>query len=241
MAKYLVKFDFETLIQETNLDELTNSNDRIISDSIDSGVEEVAGYIRHRYDFDQVFRAVIPFTATTAFVVDDRVFWSETAWDSATIYNDTDLVSFTDNIYQANDTTVAGESPSTTPAKWDLRAENNTFYTCILASTGNLPSDATYFTEGDNRNQKIKEVTIDVVLYNIHSRIAPRDIPDVRRTRYDGFGNKKDSGNALDFLEKVQNGRITLDLPVIVEDDGTTSQNTERFSYGTSSNANYNY
>jgi hypothetical protein len=245
MNKYLVKYDFQTLITEDGLDQLTNENNRVVTDAIDSAVEEVAGYIRHRYDYDQVFRTVIPFSATTAFVVGDRVFWDETAWDETLIYQIGDTVSFdagtdpdqTDKIYQALEVTVAGDSPATEPTKWELLAENNTFYTCIVNSTGNIPTTVANFTAGDNRNAKIREITIDVVLYNIHSRLSPHNIPDVRRTRYDGFGNQNNSGNALRFLEKVQKGTVTLDLPVITP----IEQNSERISYGTSSNLKYNY
>jgi len=43
------------------------------------------------------------------------------AWASGTVYNSGDVVFFADDniYYKANATTVAGESPSTTPAKWD--------------------------------------------------------------------------------------------------------------------------
>ncbi|MCK5615325.1 hypothetical protein KAR91_76380, partial [Candidatus Pacearchaeota archaeon] len=72
---------------------------------------------------------------------------------------------------------------------------------------------------------------------NIHSKISPRNIPEVRRIRYDGGGNKNDSENAITWLVKVQKGQVTPDLPVITP----IVQNSERVSFGTSSNANYNY
>jgi hypothetical protein len=238
MSKFLVKYDFNTLIDETNVDELTNSSDRLLDDAIDAAVEEVAGYIRHRYDEAIVFKVVQDFLLATTYAVDDRVFWSETAWAAATVYTSGDLISFTDsNIYQANDTTTAGESPTTTPSKWDLRAENNTFYTCILAGSGVLPSVTASFTAEDNRNAKIVQVTIDITLYNIHSKTSPRNIPDVRRVRYDGFGNKNDSENAIRYLEKVQKGDIMPDLTAITPN----VQSGERFSYGASSNTAFKY
>lgn len=234
MNKFLVKYDFQTLIKQDNLDELTDDFDRVYQDSIDSAVEEVAGYVRHRYDFDQVFRVVIPYADATAFVVGDRVYWTEEAYDTTITYTIGQRVSFEENIYSSIGTSTPGVF---VPAEWTLLAEDNTFYTCILDSTGVLPTVTASFTTGDNRNAKIKEVTIDVVLYNIHSRLSPMNIPDVRRTRYDGFGNQNDSGNALRYLSKVQKGDITPDLPVIIP----IEQNSERISYGTSSNLKYNY
>ena len=245
MNKFLVKYDFKTLIDEDNLNELTDTNDRLLNDAMDAAIEKVAGYIRHRYDYDQVFKAVQPYADGTAFVEDDRVYWDATAWDAGTVYNSGDIVSIDtgteanedEKIYQANDTTVAGESPLTTPAKWDFLADNNTFYTCSEDSTGNLPTDTTYFTAGDNRNPLVKEITIDVVLYNIHSKISPRNIPDVRRVRYDGTGNLKEGDSAIATLMQIQKGVITLDLPIIVP----TVQNTEAISVVTQSTADHNY
>ena len=234
MNKFLVKYDFETLIKEDNFDELTEGFDRVYQDSIDSAIEEVAGYIRHRYDFDQVFRVVIPYADATAFVVDDRVFWSEDEFSEETTYTIGQRVSYSSNIYSSIGTSTPGAFD---PDEWTLLAENNTFYTCILGSTGVLPSVDTSFTLGDNRNAKIKEVVIDVLLYNIHSRLSPMNIPDVRRTRYDGNGNQNDSGNALRYLTKVQKGDITPNLPVI----DPIVQNSERISYGVSSNTKHNY
>jgi hypothetical protein len=234
MNKFLVKFDFETLIDEDNIDQITKSNDRTLTDAIDSAVEEVAGYIRHRYDFDQVFKVVIPYNDATAFVVGDRVYWSEAAYSETASYTIGQRVSYNNNIYSAIGTPTVGPF---LPAEWNLLTENNTFYTCISASTGNLPTNTTYFTAGDNRNPKIKEITVDVTLYNIHSKISPRNIPDVRRVRYDGFGNKNDSENAIRYLEKVQKGQITPDLPVI----DPVVQNTERFSYGITSDTKHSY
>jgi len=234
MNKFLTKYDFETLIDEKNIDEITDSNDRTLFDSIDEAIEEVAGYIRHRYDFDKVFRVVIPYADLTAFVIDDRVYWSETAYDPTAEYVTGDRISESGNIYEANQTVPAEAFDA---SKWSLLAENNSFYTCTAISTGNLPTDTDYFSVGDNRNSKIKQVTIDVTLYNIHSKITTRNIPDVRRVRYDGFGNKNDSENAIRYLEKVQKGQITPNLPVIEPD----TQSSQRIAYGVTSNSNHNY
>jgi hypothetical protein len=235
MEKFLVKYDFQTLIDEDNLNELSDNNDRLVEKAIDSAVEKVAGYIRHRYDFAKVFKAVKTFSITAAYTVDDRIFWSPNAYQETT-YIVGEVVSYQDNIYQCNTPVTAGEPFDS--AKWTLLAENNTFYTCIADTTaGILPTDTNYFTAGDNRNPLIVEYTVDIVLYNIHSKISPRAIPDVRRTRYDGFGNLKEGDSAIASLIQVQKGNVTLDLPVIEP----TVQNTERVAYGSSPSSNFSY
>jgi len=248
MSKYLVKYDFFSLIQETYLNEVTNVTDRLINDSIDEAVEEAAGYIRHRYDYDQVFKVVQEWSESATYKVNDRIFWSAITYDSTLTYSTDDQVSFNigtspvidEKIYIANDSVAAGETPLTTPAKWDLKADNNTFYTCTVATVaGDLPTDTAKFTAGDDRNKKLKTVVVDICLYNLFSRITPKSIPTVRLIRYDGNGDKAKSENAISWLEKVQKGNITPDLPVLLDDDGESEQNTERFSYGSSPQTAY--
>jgi len=250
MDKFLVKYDFETLIQEINLDEITNSTDRLINDSIDEAISEAAGYIRNRYDEDKAFRVVQTYSKTATYAIGDRVFWSPTAYNPLSTYVTGDQISFDigtspvidEKIYIANQSVNAGETPLTHPAKWDFKADNNTFYVCKAATIdGDLPTDTLKFTIGDNREPKLKTVVIDIVLYNIHSRITPRDIPEIRQIRYDGAGNKDKSEHAIGWLEKVQKGIITPNLDVKVDEDGLTEQNTERFSFGTSTTNPYKY
>ena len=234
MSNFLVKYDFSTLIDGENLDEITDGNDQLLEGAVMSAVEEVAGYIRHRYDAGEVFREVVGYSDTASYSEGDRVFWSETVFSDTTSYSLGDRVSFDGDIYMANTVVSPGQFD---PLEWDFLAVNNTFYTSLQATVGNLPVDPLYFSAGDNRNPKIKEVTIDVALYNIHSKISPRNIPDVRRVRYDGFGNKNDSENAIRYLEKVQKGQIMPDLPAITPN----VQNTERWAYGISPTKKYNY
>jgi hypothetical protein len=250
MDKFLVKYDFETSIKEDNLDEITELTDRILFDAIDEAVSEAAGYIRHRYDESKAFKLVQTYSKTATYAIDDRVFWSPTAYDATAIYVSGDQISFdigtsptvNEKIYIANQAVAAGETPLTNPSKWDLKADNNTFYTCTAVTlAGDLPTDTAKFTAGDNREPKLKTVVVDITLYNIHSRITPRDVPEIRSIRYDGGGNKDKSEHAISWLEKVQKGTITPDLDVKVDDNGDTEQNTERFSYGSSPTTSYKY
>jgi len=42
----------------------------------------------------------------------------------------------------------------------------------------------TYFTKGDNRNQQMVAYMIDVMVYRMYSRIAPKNIPEDRESNY---------------------------------------------------------
>ena len=103
-------------------------------------------------------------------------------WDATKAYTEGELVAFptiTDPIYSATQATAAGESPTTAAAKW---------------------------TAGDTRNALIKMYLIDLTLYHLHSRINPRNIPELRLTRRD---------EAITWLKMVNEGKITTDLPVL--------------------------
>lgn len=112
-------------------------------------------------------------------------------------------------------------------------------YVAIVAGGTDL-TDTDYFTQKDSRNPKLVEVLVDIVLYNIHSRINPKSVPTQRKIRYDG-DDPEQRGGAIGWLKNVQKGSITPDLPVITDEDGETPQNTESVAYGTSSNTAYGY
>lgn len=66
--------------------------------------------------------------------------------------------------------------------------------------------NTTYWTPGDNRSQQLVTYVVDITLYHVHSRISPRNIPDLRVKRYDG---------ALKWLKMAGRGEITAALPVL--------------------------
>lgn len=61
--------------------------------------------------------------------------------------------------------------------------------------------------KGDNRNPQLVNYLIDIVLYHVHSRIAPMNIPELRIKRYD---------DVISWLKDAAQGKyITADLPAI--------------------------
>jgi hypothetical protein len=76
---------------------------------------------------------------------------------------------------------------------------------------GTLLADTNFWTEGDNRNQQMVMYFIDITLYHVHSRISPRNIPELRMNRYD---------LALNWLRMAGKGEITAGLPLIQPKQG---------------------
>lgn len=92
-----------------------------------------------------------------------------------------------------------------------------------------------YWTEGDNRNAKIVELMIDIVVYHVHARIQPRNIPEIRKERYDG-NDPDQKGGAIGFLKLVQKGTAQLDIPR--HDDNQRGQNV---TYGSKKKLDWDY
>lgn len=110
---------------------------------------------------------------------------------------------------------------------------NGKTYTCVIANSGNnpdtnqhywgvgnailipslgLPDGDSAFIQDDNRNQQMVTYMTDVALYHLHSRIAPRNIPDLRVKRYD---------DAIAWLKQCAKGDdITANLPKIQPTQG---------------------
>lgn len=90
--------------------------------------------------------------------------------------------------------------------------------------------DTTYWVSGDNRDQKLLMVCIDIALYHAHCRISPRNIPELRQHRY--MGVHEDRINlagrlvyptycALGWLQSAADGvDITAEMPILQSGSG---------------------
>lgn len=78
--------------------------------------------------------------------------------------------------------------------------------------------------EVSDRKRVIVMYLIDLTLYHLHSNITPNNIPEIRYLRYE---------RALKWLDKVLDGKITPDLPLI-ESDEPFPNGGSQFFYGDS-------
>jgi len=88
------------------------------------------------------------------------------------------------------------------------------FYTALVAtSAGDLLTDDEKFAEGDTRPALIKRHVINIALYELHSRINPRNIPEFRIQRRD---------ESVEWLKMVQNPRnnVSADFLLPIRDFG---------------------
>lgn len=149
-----------------------------------------------------LFYATYPkpvFDYLATYKVGDQVFWKDKTYTcrKATIdYGDDIQFRVIENLPLPN---VFPDDPANGTVYWGTG-------TAYSLAAGTLPTDATKWTAGDNRTQSVLMIVIDICLYHLHSRIAPRNIPDLRRDRY---------LNAVDMLRAFSRGDMTAKLPVI--------------------------
>lgn len=171
---------------------------------------------------DNIYQCAV---ISTGFLPTNTTYWTLICADKALFYvslpyseysNTTTYavgtqVWYNDYVY-TNLVSTAGVLPTNT-GFWSVGASPYT------VAAGTLPTDTTKWTAGDNRNQQIVMYLIDITLYHLHSRINPRNVPDLRKERYDG-NNPQQNGGAVAWLKRCASGDVTADLPNIIPQQG---------------------
>lgn len=76
---------------------------------------------------------------------------------------------------------------------------------------GTLPTNTAYWAAGDTRSQQLVRYLVDIVLYHVHARIAPENIPENRESRYK---------RAMKWLDDFKGGEATPSIPVLQPQQG---------------------
>lgn len=139
--------------------------------------------------------------------VDQALFYvalPQNEFDYFTTYILGDVVWYANKTYTAK-STVKGILPT-----------NSQFWTeGSVYSISGIGTQDVKWIQGDNRNQLIIMRLIDITLFHIHSRINPRNIPDLRKERYDG-NSPAQVGGAIGWLKQISHGVVNVDLPEIL-------------------------
>lgn len=123
----------------------------------------------------------------------------------------------TDNDYAV----VVGEDALKVMSRADAGNRANAELEAIEEISGYLrpvyDCQAIFSAQGDNRNSLIVMRTADIALYHLVASLPQRMGIEIRKERYD---------RAIEWLEDVQSGIITPDLPLIKEEDTTVMNGT---------------
>lgn len=129
-------------------------------------------------------------------------FYSIPIFDYSQKYQKNDIVRYYYSAFICKQTSL-NIIPTPNNDYWDI-------YPSSFSSV--LPTDTLSWLEGDNRNEQLKACLIDIALYHLHSRINPRNIPELRKERYDG-NSPEQKGGAIGWLKNVAHGLVNADLP----------------------------
>lgn len=159
-----------------------------------------------RYMVDIELGAMTAYSSSTHYRTRDRVIAGEAIthvndfnrWDNKTAYIIGNIVTDT-NGYVYTALQASTNEPLTNAAVWQPM---------INVATSN----ATYWTAGDNRYPMFVELAMDMTLYNLHARINPRNIPELRIER---------NREALDQLDRWASGTDTAEVLNISAADST--------------------
>lgn len=194
---YIEKRDLYDFITQTNLEEIADK-DIYINNAMSAAQQEIISYLANLYDTDTIFTLdgeITDFDIAEAYVANNRIIWEVNVYVPATTYNTDDYVSYDDGthtyIYKCNNDGVTGVWNGD---KWDKLFEDGSFFYNILTGTGDYPDDTDHWTKGNPQNAKLREIFADITIYNLHARVNPVQIPELRMDRRD---------NAINWLKML--------------------------------------
>lgn len=192
--KFILRSDYITQIRDEVLEVIIDDNDDVLDHAENAAIDEVKSYLAQRFDTDSIFAPVNGWEVNDEHAIGDRVVLTD------------------DHSLHVGDWLVADPYTANDHVRYLV---DGFIYVCILnATAGILPTNATYFarvgklndifvavdTIGagtrflnapafwsavDNRSALILRFLIDLILYEIHCRINPRNIPEHRIQRRD--------------------------------------------------------
>lgn len=227
---YLTQNDFKKQIQVENLNQVISSDPSILDSAVSAALEEVSSYLVQKYDLSAELKNILPFSAALAnYKAGDRVsdtngalyyaIFPQPPFDLYKQYAVGAKVFYKDSVYTCRIAT----QPMSQEVALQFRDYDNLPFLNVYPDNVNsgvqywgigipytIPantslSDLNYWAPGDTRSQQLVTYAVDIALYHVHSRIAPRNVPDLRVKRYD---------DAIDWLKKCGRGDVTPAIPV---------------------------
>jgi hypothetical protein len=193
-----------------NINDLTLLSGKIYQCTINgtTGTFNAANWlsIGNQYDIYYALNPFTPFNLGGMYNVGDKVYFNGNVY---TCLVQTSVLSHDVAIqyYQTNQIPYANifpDDPQQGASYWHFE------YNYLIPSQTDI-LDATVWSSSDNRDQQMVMYFADITLYHLHARIAPRNIPELRITRYEA---------AIDWLKMCAKGDVTPNLPVLQPKSG---------------------
>jgi hypothetical protein len=222
MARFLLDTDYSSIIQSDDLAQITEGVSQNLIDAESKAISRMRSKLIQRYIVDIELGLLNAYSASIHYRTKERILSGTTIyyvktysrWLSTTKYVTNDIVT-DDNGYVYIAAQDSQNQPLTSTTYW-------------TAMVNIVNTNTTYWVVGDNRYPMFVEIAMDLALYNIYSRINPRNIPALRVQR-----NKE----ALDQLERWGSGTDTAEVLEV----NTTEQTGFSIRYGSSIDKTNNF
>lgn len=232
---FILKHDLYQAIKKDELEVLLEDSPNLDGDLpevIDSAILEMSSYLRHRYNLALVFFDVWTWNPAEPRDTDEHVVLIAEEYDPETEYALNDLVRLPGGVKIYRSESDGNQGNPLSGAEWvgvgnflqwfkSLEDDND-------ADLGEAVSWEPLPT--DPRDKLLKRQAVDLTLYELHTRIKPRQIPEHRIAKRD---------DAIKYLTDAANPRknIYLDLPLV--DHGTNRGND--ISFGSNDKQTHSY
>jgi hypothetical protein len=231
---YILQSDYLKQIQPALLGQVTGNDPSVLSSAEAAAVAEIQGYLSQKYDTSKEFADTTTWDNGTTYQAGSRasdannvLYYAKypfEVFDLQDNYKQGNKVWWKDRIYECKIATayLSHEGNLQQRTVQNIPAVNvfpdnsliGTQYWTDLGAyqvpAGTPLNNTSYWAQGDNRNQQLLMYAMDMVLYHVHSRIAPNNIPQLRQTRYN---------NAISWLQKVGRGELAAELPLLQSAD----------------------
>lgn len=138
----------------------------------------------------------------------DKVFWNGYIYTAIKPTGMSDYDSLIQGGYFGSNSSIQSNVfPDSIAGKLYWTKESAPYQVPVNTDVNNL----TYWIQGDNRNKQILMYSIDIALFHLHSRIAPRNIPELRENRYN---------SAITWLKNAAKGAVTANIQKVQPKSG---------------------
>lgn len=79
------------------------------------------------------------------------------------------------------------------------------YWVSLIETLNDEPGTNAAWVQRDDRNPKIVQICVDFSLYHLHSRIAKRQMPELRALRYE---------EGLEYLKRIEKRTVNPNLPL---------------------------
>lgn len=222
---YIIENDVRVLLLERDLNILLEKDagedsEAFLTQRVLFAIDVVKSKIQHRYDPAQIFIDVNSFNISANYVIDDLIFYTEDAYNAATIYNIDDRVSFENYIYTCILGSTGNEPTNTT--YWTQVTEDKRYFTTTADGTGEYPDNTNFFSQSDSRHQLILTYTLYIAVYELFKKVQPTQVPNWIISSRD---------EAIEHLARIGRGTDTVLLPIYEDDDQKGQEITYDFPY----------